>query len=335
MIKKLQKINKEQVASFKDALTKNKSGSGGGNPNFLKLVTPKEKKKDLQNIYKVRLLPTLAEYKSGAIDTENVPALFHYKSHGWQSVKTGKFVSDEICPTTFGDSSPIVIYTINQYKKLKEQGITDKKDKRRTKLLPLATKENWLVNVFVVNDPVNPENNGKVMVLKIGKKIFDIITKALADEELYGERIFDLSEDGCNFRISVGWNSDGPDAYPSYDGSLFEQKGTPIPGIKTEKDIDNLYKNYHNLQEQFKVKSYEDLNKLLKEHWIGESESSEESDNDSDNEPDVDEEDEIPDLAPPASAKKTAAKKTAQKKTQQTETVSADLDELDELINNS
>ena len=54
--------------------------------------------------------------------------------------------------------------------------------------------EKWLVNVYVVNDPVNPENNGKVKILRYGKQIHNIIMDAIEGEDAadLGPRIFDL-----------------------------------------------------------------------------------------------------------------------------------------------
>jgi hypothetical protein len=38
-------------------------------------------------------------------------------------------------------------------------------------------KLNYVANIYIVSDPKHPENEGKVMLFKFGKKIFDKITE--------------------------------------------------------------------------------------------------------------------------------------------------------------
>lgn len=46
----------------------------------------------------------------------------------------------------------------------------------------LNYKESWYYNVYVVNDPVNPENNGKVKILQAGRQLQNIIEEACSDD---------------------------------------------------------------------------------------------------------------------------------------------------------
>lgn len=271
-------IGAAQVASFKEQLTKAKQGGGGGNPNFLKLEgpNPQAKKEGPANVYKVRLIPAPA-WKDKEITSEEEAieflreTLFNYKSHGWNSNKTGQWVTDVICPTTFGegmDSNPIILYAVQQYKKLKEQGITDKEHPARLALRKLATKESWIVNVLVVDDPVNPENNGTVKLVKLGKNLYDMIIDAFTND-LFGPRIFSLNDDGCTFRISVGWNASNQKAFQTYKGSIFEQVGSALP---KGKKVDEIYASYIDAASQFKQKTREELKALVVDHYIAKPE---------------------------------------------------------------
>jgi hypothetical protein len=93
--------------------------------------------------YIVRLVPNV-----------DAPArtLYHYYHHSWNSFCTGQFVTC-LCPTTYGESCPIDSHVIKNFR----TGSAEEKEKVK----PIARKESWLVNAYVVSDPTNPENEGK------------------------------------------------------------------------------------------------------------------------------------------------------------------------------
>jgi hypothetical protein len=43
-------------------------------------------------------------------------------------------------------------------------------------------KLTYVSNIYVVKDPANPDNEGKVFLFKYGKKIFDKLTEAMQPE---------------------------------------------------------------------------------------------------------------------------------------------------------
>ena len=93
------------------------------------------------NTYTVRLLP---DGKS-PVDT-----FFHYYNMGWNSFATGQYVQ-ALSPQTFGERCPI-----NEERfRLSRTGTDEEKEKASA----LRRTEKWLVNVYVVDDPTNPENN--------------------------------------------------------------------------------------------------------------------------------------------------------------------------------
>lgn len=80
----------------------------------------------------------------------------------------------------------------------------------------------YISNIYIVSDPANPENNGKVMLFKYGKKIFDKLNDAMNPtfEEDAPVNPFDLWE-GANFKLRVRQ----VEGYPNYDKSEFETAG--------------------------------------------------------------------------------------------------------------
>jgi hypothetical protein len=121
-----------------------------------------------------------------------------------------------------------------------------------------------MVNVYVIKDPTKPENQGQVKVLRYGKQLAKIIDAAISgdDAEEYGERVFDLSANGCNLRIKVEENEGG---YATYVASRF-QSPSAIEGLDNPDDVYDMVKP---LGESFKHLSYEEIKKILDRDWFG------------------------------------------------------------------
>lgn len=223
--------------SIKDALTKEKSTSGL--KDILRL--------EAGATYQVRLIPNIK-------DPANT--FFHYYNHGWKSVATGQFVS-AISPTTWNEPDPIAQ---TRFKIAKEGN-----EEEKTKSALLNRKENWLANVFVVNDPKHPENNNKIKILRLGRQIHKIIMEAIEGDEAaeFGERIFDLTSSGVNLKIKAEQQGD----FTTYVASKF---GSPseIAGLTPEK-IQEVYISTFDLTKIFTVKSYDELQTMVDEHYYG------------------------------------------------------------------
>ena len=115
-------------------------------------------------------------------------------------------------------------------------------------------------NIYVVSDPANPENEGKVFLYKYGKKIFDKIQEAMkpefADEEAINP--FDFWK-GANFKLKIR----RVEGYQNYDKSEFDRSSALFDDDDTlEKIYNKLYDlNEFIAPEQFK--SYDQLRNRL------------------------------------------------------------------------
>ena len=243
------KYTSNMFESIKEALNKKTTSSSEAFKDFLKL--------EIGKTYVVRLVPNLKQ----SADT-----IFHYYSHIWNSTLTQEIIS-VFCPTSYKERCPIDEHRSKIYKQY--DGQQDHPEIKKIK--PIKRNENWLVNVYVVNDPSNPENEGKVKILRMGKQLFNIVGEAMQGDDAkdFGERIFDLSENGCNLRIKVEKNDGG---YPSYVKSRF-LTSSPLD----EDDTDSIYSAIKPLNNIFERKSYEDIQKLLQVHFLGESPINKES----------------------------------------------------------
>lgn len=211
---------------------------------------------EIGKTYTVRLLPFCEDPSK---------TFFHYYTYGFTSKATGQYIGNP-SPTSFGEPDPIAQLRFKLWN-------TGDKDEARL----ISRRENWLVNVYVVDDPTNPENNGTVKYLRYGKQIHKVIMDAIDgdDAEELGERVFDLTENGCNLKIKV----EEQGGYPSYTASKFSMPAK-IPGV-TKSNIDDIYKMAFDLEKQVNFKSYDELQKALDEHFLLKVESRTESRNES------------------------------------------------------
>ena len=228
-------FTKSMFASIKDALTK--EGTSNKTADILRTKPG--------NSYEVRFLPNL---------TDPSKTFYHYYSHGWTSYSTGQYVT-AVSPTTWGERDPIAEHRMKIYK----SGTPEEKAKSEA----IYRRENWLVNAYIVNDPVDPENNDTVKIVRYGKQLHKIIMEAIDGEDAsqFGEKIFDLSSAGCTFRIRCEKQGD----FPTYVSSKFLMP-SEIPGLDEDR-IKEIYSSGHNLEEVFRVKTYDELKLMLDEHF--------------------------------------------------------------------
>jgi hypothetical protein len=202
--------------------------------------------------YLVRLVPNVNAPKS---------TIYHYYHHSWKSYSNGQFVT-ALCPTTYGESCPIDSYVLKTYNTGSEE------DKR--KLRDVSRKENWMVNAYVISDPTNPENEGKVKVIRYGKELAKIINSAIDGDDAaeFGSKIFDVSE-GCTFRIkceSRTSNIGGSNRMmTTYTSSKFM---SPSKLDIDDKQLDGIFTSIHELEKFNKPKTSAELQRMLDEHFF-------------------------------------------------------------------
>jgi hypothetical protein len=134
-------------------------------------------------------------------------------------------------------------------------------DKDKETVRKQKRKLSYYSNIYVVKDPANPANEGKVFLFKYGKKIFDKIMEAMQPEFEDETPInpFDFWQ-GANFKLKLVKK----DGYWNYDKSEFDRVA---PLLDDDDALEAVWKKQYSLAavvapDQFK--SYEDLEKRLK-----------------------------------------------------------------------
>jgi hypothetical protein len=170
-------------------------------------------------------------------------------SHGFQG--PGGWLIDN-CLTTKNQNCPVCEHN----NKLWNSGIEANKEIVRKQ----KRKLNYIANVYIVNDPKHPENNGTVRLFRFGSKIFDKVTEAMNPqfEDETPINPFDFWK-GANFKLKITKVA----GYQNYDKSEFES-----PSVLSEDDeeLEKIWKQEHSLQELVadkEFKSYDDLKARL------------------------------------------------------------------------
>lgn len=223
--------------SIKDALAKSDAENTPAIYNEVLKTTP-------GNTYTVRLLPFAKDPKN---------TFYHYFNHGWVSFATGQYVQ-ALSPMTFGERDPIA----EERFRILRMGTEDEKEKVKA----IKRVEKYLVNVYVIDDPTNPDNNGKVKLLRYGKQLHKIIMEAIEgeDAEEFGPRIFDLGSNGVSFKIKC----ENQGEYPTYVSSRFTSAGR---FNLSEDEQKKIYEGVYDLTKVYSLKSYDELKQMLDEHF--------------------------------------------------------------------
>ena len=185
-----------------------------------------------------------------ASDGEDMPFIKLY-SHAFQG-PGGWYIENSL--TTLGKKDPLGEYN----RELWNSGDESLKDQVRKQKRKLS----YYSNIYVVKDPGNPENEGKVFLFRYGKKIHDKIMDVVNGDELEGREginPFDFWT-GANFKLRAKKVA----GYPNYDSSEFQD-----PGLLEDLDdaqLESIWKRQHELQPlvgEDMFKSFEQLQERL------------------------------------------------------------------------
>ena len=176
-------------------------------------------------------------------------------SHAFQD-KGGWYIENSL--TTLNAKDPVS----EDNTRLWNTGVDSDKDIARKRKRKLS----YYSNIYIVSDPKHPENEGKVLLYKYGKKIFDKISEAMqpqfADEKAINP--FDFWK-GANFKLKIR----KVDGYWNYDKSEFEGV-TPV--ASEDANIKAIWAKQYPLKpfvDPSNFKSYDELKEKLNRIIMG------------------------------------------------------------------
>ena len=184
-----------------------------------------------------------------AVEGQDVPWV-RYWDHGFKG-PTGRWYIEKSL-TSIGKEDPVS--ELNS--QLWNSGIEEDKNIARARKRRL----HYVSNVYIVSDPSNPENEGKVFLYQYGKKIFDKLMAAMQPEFEDETPInpFDFWE-GANFKLKIR----KVDGYWNYDKSEF---GAKSKLLDNDEEIEKVWEKQYPLNEftaATNFKSYEELKTRL------------------------------------------------------------------------
>ena len=164
---------------------------------------------------------------------------------------------------TLGQTDPVMEYNASLW--ADKSGTQADIEARQNDVRKRKRRLNYVFNILVVNDPKNPDNNGKVFLYRTGKTIFDMIKKAMNPEipegisaEDWDEKgipVFDFLE-GANFKVKIFTKN----KFVKYDDSGFMAPSALLEG--DEDKLKEVYESLHSLEEinsADKFGSYDEL----------------------------------------------------------------------------
>lgn len=207
MVKELEKLNKNSD-SYKDdrfwQVTKDKTGNGYA---IIRFLPPAE--------------------------GEDVPWVRIW-SHGFKGSDGSWYI--ENCPTTLNGQCPVCQANSKLWNSGLESDKIIARDRKR--------KLRYVSNIYVVSDPANPENNGKVFLFSYGQKIFDKIQQIIKPENPAKKPANPLDFwTGRDFELTVKTVQ----SYPNYDSSVFGDVSALLNGDDVK--LQELWSKQYKLSE--------------------------------------------------------------------------------------
>ena len=186
---------------------------------IFKFVAPNPKKGEESTTYIIKLLPWTKDGAAGFHKTYVYRYQYRWQGMPQPGQSYGKW-NYVTSAGNIGEACPIDEWRTEF---LKANSGNNEEIKRV--LSPLNRNEVRIMNALIVDDPVSPENNGKVFPVELNKALWDIVDGALHGQldahfsEIRGtsvkvaKKVFDLSPDGMNLRVKITLNNGGIPQY--------------------------------------------------------------------------------------------------------------------------
>ena len=176
-----------------------------------------------------------------------------YWDHGFKGPTGLWYIENSL--TSIGQPDPVSEMNSRLWNSGNEDDKTLVRERKR--------RQHYVTNVYVVSDPSNPANEGKVMLYKFGKKIFDKIMDSMKPQFQDESPVnpFDFWK-GADFKLKIRQ----VEGYRNYDKSEFAAQSALFEGA--EDKLTHIYSQVHSLKafvEPSNYKTYDELKtKLLR-----------------------------------------------------------------------
>jgi hypothetical protein len=190
----------------------------------------------------IRFIPT---------KNEEIPFIRMF-DHGFKGPSGSWYIEKSL--TTIGQEDPM-----SQFNSFLWNSTSDDESPLRKQVRNQKRQLKFISNIYVIKDPGNPENEGKVFLYAYGKKIWDKLNAVMHPEfeDEKGFNPFDLWE-GANFRVRIAKVA----GFRNYDRSEFDR---PAPLKSDDQMLEGIYDSTHSLLELLDEKHFKTYPQLDKE----------------------------------------------------------------------
>jgi len=226
-----------------------------------KIIFKGDQNNDNKINVRLRFLPSI-------YNDEKIEFFTQFKIHNQNDHPRSKRFINELCPQTVGRECPICQEGWDVWNATKEEALRNGLDEKKAKEAanaarrPYQESTKFITNIMVIDDPQNPENNGKIFLWEYGKTISDIIRRNMNPEQdeiqLKGIEPFDPWDlkEGRDFMLKRVGKKLGD---ITYEQSFFlpVDKSTNFPEEEHEAIFDKTYDLYEfNDPKNFKDDEY-------------------------------------------------------------------------------
>lgn len=178
---------------------------------------------------------------------EDVPFVRIF-DHGFQG-PGGWYIENSL--TTIGEQDPVSKYNSKLWNSTTDDESPERKQARKQK-----RRLHFISNIYVVTDPGNPDNEGKVFLYKYGKKIFDKLNDSMNPQFQDDEAVnpFDFWA-GANFKLKIRQ----VEGYRNYDKSEFD-KVKPL--LDDDSELETVWSGEYSLKEFLEPKNFKSYDEL-------------------------------------------------------------------------
>lgn len=178
---------------------------------------------------------------------EDVPFVRIF-DHGFQG-PGGWYIENSL--TTIGKQDPVSEYNSKLWNSTSDDESPERKQARKQK-----RRLHFVSNIYVVTDPGNPDNEGKVFLFKYGKKIFDKLNDSMNPQFQDDEAVnpFDFWA-GAHFKLKIRQ----VEGYRNYDKSEFD-KVKPL--LDDDSELEAVWNKQYSLQEFLDPKNFKSYDEL-------------------------------------------------------------------------
>lgn len=166
------------------------------------------------------------------------------------------------CRTDLGEECPICKINDGLWN---DASVGPEKQKANQNFVSNNTKRrmSYYSNILMIDDPANPENNGKVFIFKYGLKIMEKIEKAMNPASNRKQPVYAFDPwTGANFILEVNTSND----QTNYDQSSFELPEAIFPDDDEDMtQLSALLEKCHDIYDSYgDPKNYKDNDEVMK-----------------------------------------------------------------------